>query len=67
MGFLLPVGVGLFVIGLVIVHVVFGLTRGSVRKEQPIPRRLRISMWVAVGLAVLGFAAAAVGFVFGGQ
>ncbi len=67
MSYLLPVGIVLFLVGLVLAHIVVGLTRSSVRKEGTIGTRDRILMWTSVGLVVLGIVLSGVGYWFGGQ
>ncbi len=62
MSYLLPAGVVLFVGGLVLSHVVLGLTRSAARKRQGMARWHRVLMWLAVALVGLGVALGAVGY-----
>jgi amino acid transporter len=50
----LVVGVGLFVIGLVMSHIVVAITRGVVRAKKPLKRTHRVLMWSSLGLVGVG-------------
>jgi len=52
----------IFVVGLVLSHVVLGLTRSTARADRSMRRSHRLMMWFAVGLVALGLGLGAVGF-----
>ena len=56
MDVLMYIGLGLFVTGLVLTHVVLALSRRPKREGRPLPTSLKVLMWSAVGLSVLGLA-----------
>ena len=67
MGVVLIVGVLLFFVGLVMSHVVVAVTRGSIKRGEPMKKSHRMMMWGSVAIVVIGFILAAVGFIFRGE
>jgi len=65
MGILLPTGVTLFVVGLLLSHLVLGLTRKRVQKDQKLTLSHKVLMWGAVGLVVVGLVCGVIGALFG--
>lgn len=66
-GLFVPIGFAFFIAGLVLAHIVVGITRRSVRKDGEISSKHRKLMWVSIILALLGIISAGVGLVFADQ
>jgi hypothetical protein len=59
------IGVGLFVSGLVMSHVVLGLSRRPKREGRKLSTSLKVLMWSSVGLTVLGLVLGGVAVLLG--
>lgn len=65
MDLLVPLGIIFFFTGLVLSHIVLGMTRGLAKKKQKLKKIHTILMWSSVGLVIIGLGLGAIGYFFG--